>query len=108
MSRRTEKAGSLVQHTVAGQLAELLPAGQVTVTGVDVSPDLRTATVWFGILARDSEQANKFFVQIEGLRPAIQQELAKTMTTKFVPKLIFKRDTGGEYAERIAGILNNL
>lgn len=108
MSRRTEKVESLVRQTVAQQLAELLPVGQVTVTGVDAAPDMRNATVWVGILAKDTEQANNLFTQIEGFRADIQRALAKVMTTKFVPRLTFKHDTGGEYAEHISTLLKDI
>lgn len=108
MSRRTEKAESLVQQTVARALTDLLPVGQVTVTGVDVSPDMRNATVWVGVLTEGSDEANKLFIQIDEFKAEIQRKLAKVMTTKFVPRLHFKHDTGGQYAEYISSLLKEL
>lgn len=107
MSQRTEKVESLVRQTVAESLPELLgPEGaSVTVTGVDVSPDLRAATVWIGIVTGDAATT---FKAVEATRGELQRSVSERLTTKFVPKLALKLDNGGEYAEHIETILKRL
>lgn len=110
MSQRIAKVESLVQQVVASSLPELLEteAARVTITGVDVSPDLRNATVWVGMLVDDEAAQQELFAKVESARAEVQRRLAGTITTKFVPKLFFKLDTGGKYAEYITRLLNNL
>lgn len=109
MSQRTEKVESLVQQVVAnGLLAELGgEMARVTVTRVEVSPDLRSALVWIGIVAEGSAQ-QQLFERIEELRPQLQRDVAGQMTTKFVPRLQLKLDSGGEYAARMERLLSDL
>lgn len=110
MSQRIAKVESLVQQVVAAGLAELLEveAARITVTGVDVAPDLHHATVWVGILADDESGQQELFGKVEARRGELQRRLASTMTTKFIPKIMFKIDTGGQYAEHINRLLGNL
>ncbi len=106
MSKRTEKVESVVQHEVALALAEFLPrTSLVTVTGVEVSPDLKQATVWIGTLSDNGEEVMQ---QIAEVRRDVQQSVNRRMTTKFVPRLHFQLDHGGEYAEQISRVLKNL
>jgi ribosome-binding factor A len=110
MSQRIAKVESLVRQVVATNLVELLEADAVhaTVTGVDVSPDIRNATVWIGVLAPNEEVQRALFARVEGLRGELQRRLAARITTKFVPRLAFKLDTGGQYAEHINRLLGSL
>jgi len=106
MSLRTEKIESTVHHEVAKALAELLPHSLlVTVTGVEVSPDLKKATVWISVLDQDESEV---MAEIENVRRDVQKMVNKRLTTKFVPRLSFKSDHGGAYADRINRVLKNL
>ncbi len=106
MSLRTEKIESTVHHEVAQALAELLPHDSIiTVTGVEVAPDLKKATVWIGVLGKDEQDVMS---QIEQVRRDVQKVVNKRLTTKFVPRLTFKSDHGGAYADRINRVLKNL
>ncbi len=110
MSQRTEKVESLVQRLVASELRQGLAtnAERVTVTRVDAAPDLKTANVWIGIIADSVDQQKAVFEQVLVLRGQAQRAVAKTLTTKFVPKLFFKLDEGGQYAEYIDRLLKGL
>jgi ribosome-binding factor A len=109
VSQRTQKVESLVRQTVATAIThELGPgAARITVTAVDVSPDLKNATVWLGILEGESKR-HKTFESVQDVRPALQSAVAKTLTTKYVPKIELKLDTGGDYAQHIADIIREL
>lgn len=110
MSQRIAKVESLVRQVVATGLPELLEAdaARITVTGVDVAPDLRNATVWIGVIADDETAQVQLFGRVEGLAGVLQRRVAKIITTKFVPHLAFKLDTGGRYAEHINRLLSTL
>jgi ribosome-binding factor A len=110
VSQRTDKVESLVQQIVAqGLLEELGPEGaRITVTGVEVAPDLRHATVWLGIISGSIDEHEAIFNRTLAVRSDIQKSLAKQMTTKFVPHLYFRPDAGGEYAEHMEEIFKQL
>jgi ribosome-binding factor A len=109
MSQRVAKLESLIQQVVATKLIEVLDqdAAAVTVTRVDAAPDMRNATVWIGLLGNEAAQA-KAWEHLERERWELQDALGAHMTTKFVPRLHFKRDTGGEYAAEIDRLLKKL
>jgi ribosome-binding factor A len=96
----------VIREVVARELGEHLErdGARVTVTGVDAAPDLRNATVWIGLLGNSAEQ-DRLWEMVERERLAVQAALAGRMTTKFVPKLQLKRDTGGEYSQHIEELL---
>jgi ribosome-binding factor A len=99
----------LVQQVVAEQIRELLgPASaRVTVTRVDASPDLRNATIWIGLLW-SPDQATTVWEALSQIRGELQSSLAGRLTTKFVPRLALKLDTGGAYAAQIDTLLKSL
>ncbi|HUD11269.1 MAG TPA: ribosome-binding factor A [Candidatus Saccharimonadia bacterium] len=109
MSQRIAKVESLIQHVVASRLTEILErdAASVTVTRIDAAPDMRNATVWVGLLGTSAAQ-DKLWARVERERGDLQAALATNMSTKFVPRLIFKRDTGGAYAAEIDRLLRDL
>jgi ribosome-binding factor A len=107
MSQRTDKVASIVQQTVARLLPEVLHdnIAQVSVTGVDVSPDLRHATVWIDVLGEDKDPV---MATVLAARPRLQQELGQVLATKYVPRLNLRLDTGGDYAEHISELMRGL
>lgn len=109
MSQRTEKVASLVRQTVATAIiTELGPeATNITVTKVDVSPDLKHAIIWLGILGPEHKREAIFQTALN-VRPALQWAVAHKMTTKYVPRIELRLDTGGDYAAHIAEIIREL
>jgi ribosome-binding factor A len=109
MSQRVAKMESLIQQVVAKELVNVLArdAASATVTRVDAAPDLRNASVWIGLLGSERAQ-DKLWLQIERDQYALQSALAQHLTTKFVPRLHMRRDTGGEYAAKIDRLLRGL
>jgi ribosome-binding factor A len=109
MSQRVAKVESLILQVVARALIEQLDqdAASVTVTRVDAAPDLKTATVWIGLLGGAKAQ-DVAWARVERVRGDLQGALASAMTTKFVPRLKFMRDTGGEYAAEIDRLLRKI
>jgi len=81
--------------------------GFVTVTSVDISPDLRHAKVYLSILGKEPERKATF----EGLESAkgfIRQELGKRVRLKFIPEITFKIDTSIDEGFRISKIINRI
>jgi ribosome-binding factor A len=107
MSQRTRKVASLIHQTIALQLSDLMNTPSVTITGVDVSPDLRNATGWVAIIADSEDKRNKLMATVQYHRDELQRTMAAKLTTKFVPRLELKLDTGADHADKIAKILRN-
>lgn len=102
MSQRTRKAASLIQQIVAAEVARLPFSVNLTVTGVDVSPDLRQATVWVGSVGEVGDS----FTHLDEARHSIQGVIGSQMTSKFVPRITFKQDTSGQYAQHISKLID--
>ncbi len=79
--------------------------GFVTVTGVDTSPDLRTARVHVSVLG-DQEQRDQ---TLEGLKSAhgfLQGKIASAMRMKRTPTLTFHYDESVDRGVRISRLLD--
>ncbi len=108
MSQRTEKVASLVQQIVAKQLAGFPDGARLSITHIDITPDLREATVWVGIVARSDKEAERLLKSVKGQRKAFQDAVAQGLSTKFTPKLTIERDVSGEYADGITRLIRGL
>jgi ribosome-binding factor A len=108
MSERTRKVSSLIHQIAAAELAQLPDSARLTVTGVEVAPDLRHATVWIGVLEGGRVDADKLFAVAVGARDDLQRTVAARLTTKFVPRLKLERDVSGEYADKIGRLIKGL
>lgn len=76
MSERTFKVASLVQQIVAEELRILVPVAELGVNSVDVSPDLRNARVWIGIIAVPERQKEVMGL-VESVKAEVQAAVAK-------------------------------
>ena len=79
----------------------------VTITGVDLSNDLKYAKVFYSLIGGEKE-----FVRIQkGLDSAkgfIKRELANRMELKYMPDIIFKRDLSLEEGNRMERLFERL
>lgn len=66
--------------------------GFVTVTEVDVSPDMRNADIYISVMAGDQVIEKRTHIAIEHATGHIQSMLAEILTTRFVPILRFLKD----------------
>jgi ribosome-binding factor A len=82
-----------------------IPPCQITLTYVELSPDLKYATVFFTLSddLKKVEALTFFELQTSYFRSLI----AKQMQLKFVPNLVFKIDESVEYAKKIEDLLKH-
>jgi ribosome-binding factor A len=112
MSRRTEQVGDLVQSVLADLIRRRVkhPALQnvmVSLTRVEVSPDLAHAKVHVSVLG-DEELREEV---LEGLRHSegfLHRELTKQVHLRRVPRLEFVHDRSMEEAERLTGLMRDV
>ena len=107
MSRRTERLGEEVREEVAQLIAGELKdprIGFVTVTRVEVTPDLRTARVYVGVLGTEKQKQ----ASLAGLRQAagfLRRALGQSLRLRYTPELVFTYDEGLEASDRVAQLL---
>ena len=109
-SRRVLKAAEAVREVVGmAILADLKdPRIQnVTVTHVEVSPDMRQAKVYVSIMGDEKAQQ----LSLHGLQSSagyLQQKIAKRIDTRYTPRIIFELDMGVKKSIAIARLLEDV
>lgn len=111
-SRRLDRVGDLVRGAlsevfVRGLKDPRVAAGLVTVTGVDVSPDLRHADVWVSVIG-DDEQRQAAMQGLESAGGYLRRELGQRIQTKYTPALRFRRDVTAEQGAWVERTLSGL
>jgi len=95
-TRRQEKVARVVKQAVSSAIAKDLSdpriTGFVSVTKVDMSPDLRGAEVYLSVFGADEKAQNRTFAAINHAKRRIQALLAVQMRSKFCPILHFYKD----------------
>ncbi|HZH39615.1 MAG TPA: 30S ribosome-binding factor RbfA [Gemmatimonadales bacterium] len=110
MSHRPERVAELVRQTVGAFLTGDVRdprIGFVTVTGVEVTPDLSHANVRVSVMGTDEEKSRS----LEGLASAaryLRSQLSKELRLRTSPELHFRLDRGLEHAQRIDQVLKEL
>ncbi|MHC4413385.1 MAG: 30S ribosome-binding factor RbfA, partial [Planctomycetota bacterium] len=95
-TRRQEKVARVVKEVVSDAIANRLNDpridGFVSVTRVDMSPNMKEGDVYLSIFGKSESDQNKAFAAISHAKSRIQSLLAGRMTSKFCPVLRFHRD----------------
>lgn len=80
--------------------------GFVTVTGVDITEDLKTARVFVSILKEEERETT--LTILNSAKSFIRSEVAKRVRMKSIPSLEFKIDSSVEYGSRIDKLLKDI
>lgn len=107
--KRSERVGDLLREEIADIFMHKIKdprIGFVTVTGVELSDDLRHAKVFVSIYKE--EEREKTLKAIEMAKGFIRRELGKRMSLRFIPELLFKLDKSIEYGAKIDRILEEI
>ncbi len=109
MSRRTERINDLLREEISDLLRRELKdpriGGLVSITEVDVSPDLYHAKVFVSVMGTDEEKSST----LQALTAAahfLQRELRRRLTIRRMPKLEFFADNSLEHGARILSLLD--
>ena len=79
----------------------------VTVTDVEVSPDLRDAKVYVLIRGEESEVAEAMR-SLKNAATFVRQQVAMNLDLRFAPHVHFVRDSAEENATRVGELLQDL
>ncbi|HXG46638.1 MAG TPA: 30S ribosome-binding factor RbfA [Methylomirabilota bacterium] len=109
-SHRVERVRELLKREIGEAIRREVPvesAGLITVNAVDVSGDLRNATVFVGILGTTAQQKSGLARLVEA-RLRIQDLVARAVVLKFTPRLRFRVDESVERGNRVLDIIAEL
>jgi len=108
-SPRMRKVNELLKEVIADAVSDLKDPGIgfLTITGVNASPDLRNAFVFYSVLGSDEEME----ATGEALRraaPHIQGIVGRQVHMKYTPKLTFRVDPSIGEGLKIDRLLHEL
>lgn len=92
--KRIDRVGHLIQMELGQLILHRVKdprLGFVTVTHVDVTPDLRSACVFYSVLG-DAKAQKDSQTALEKASGFLQKEIGDALQFRYTPKLIFKRD----------------
>ena len=110
--RRPDRVAAAIREEVARVLSRdvqdpRISGAFVTVTGVEVSRDLRTAKIFVSILGDDAAKT----LAHEGLHdlaPQLRGPVGRALRLRAAPEIFFKVDESVAYAARIETLLNQI
>jgi ribosome-binding factor A len=109
-SPRTRRIGELIQAELSEIILRELKdprIGFVTITGVDVTPDLRHADVFISVLGSKRER-DASLAALQNSAGFLRKELAGRIEMKYFPDLKFKIDPSIEAGMKIDKIIRKL
>jgi ribosome-binding factor A len=110
MTRRTERVSDLLRAELSDLILREIKDPRirlVSLTGVEVTSDLRRAVVRVSALGDDTQREEA----VEALRHArgfLRTELSHRLRTRVTPELIFELDRGAEHSQKISDLLESL
>ncbi len=110
MSLRTERVASLLKEEVGTYLTREYrdPSyGFITVTDVQISPDLRIAKIYVSIMGND-EMRRKTLAMLEQTSPEVRSFIGSHMRLKFTPEVHWYLDTTLDQVEKIDRLLKQI
>ena len=108
-SPRMRKVNELLREVIAEAVTELKDPGLgfLTITGVDASPDLRNAFVYYSVLGTD-EEVEETGAALDRAAPHIQSIAGSQIRMKYTPRLTFKLDPSIGEGLKIDQLLHEL
>jgi ribosome-binding factor A len=107
-ARRADRVADSVRAAVAELLLRELKdprVGLVTITGVDMSDDLKHARVFFSVVGDETVRRRS----LEGLQSAagfLRREVGRRLQLRYAPELTFRLDSTPERAQRVTDLLH--
>jgi len=100
--RRAKRVAHRIQEELSRFIIEEVQAqgsGLITVTRVEMTPDLETARVFLSVFG--GEGADEVVERLERMKGSVRRFLASRVNLKYNPELIFLPDPSPEYEERL-------
>ena len=108
-SPRMRRVNAILLEAVAEEVADLKDPrlGFVTVTGVDTSPDLRNAVVYYSVLGTEEDWASTRAALVSAASH-VRTGVGHKVRLKYTPKLDFRIDESIERGVHMSDLLREL
>jgi len=109
-SRRPQRVALEIQHEVSTMIFRDMKdrrIGFVTVTGVQVSPDLRHARIFVSLMGSEKEKKESL-ATLSHAAGWVRHELGQRIRMKFVPEIVFLTDPSQDYGEHIDKLIDEI
>lgn len=110
----TLKRSDRVADLIKAELSDILlkevrdpRIGAVTITGVELTPDLRWAKIFFVRMGEDTS-SRELQEALEKASGFIKRELGKRLQLRYIPSLTFVYDRSFEYGDKIERLLSQV
>jgi ribosome-binding factor A len=107
--KRSQRVGDLIREEVADIIMYRLKdprIGFVTVTGVDMSPDMKMARVYVSVLKEEDRELTLEI--LNSSKSFMRSLLSKRLRMKVIPSVEFRIDTSIEYGYKIDKLLKEI
>ncbi|OHE57238.1 MAG: ribosome-binding factor A [Thermodesulfovibrio sp. RBG_19FT_COMBO_42_12] len=107
--KRSQRVGDLLREEIADIVIYKLKdprIGFITITGVDVTDDIKNAKVYVSIL-KDEDKETTLEI-LNTAKSFIRSELSKRLRMKFIPSIEFRLDISIDYGSRIDKLLSEI
>ena len=111
MSIRTERLGAVIQRDL-GQIIQTnyqKSGSFITLTHVEVTPDLMIAKIYISVYAPGKDE-DAIFANLEEHNANIRKELASKIRhqVRRIPELIFNKDESAEYVNKMENLFSKI
>lgn len=107
--KRSQRVGDLLRQEISDIIMRRLKdprIGFITVTGVDVSDDLKNARVFISVLKEEDREIT--LKVLNDAKKMVRSELAKRVRLRSIPSIEFRMDEAIEYGSRIEKLLKEI
>lgn len=107
--KRSQRVGDLLRQEISDIIMRRMKdprIGFITVTGVNVSDDLKNARVYISVLKE--EERDITLTVLNAAKKLVRSELAKRVRLRSIPSLEFRIDEAIEYGSRIEKLLKEI
>ncbi|MFH1127972.1 MAG: 30S ribosome-binding factor RbfA [Candidatus Omnitrophota bacterium] len=107
---RFEKVAEAIKKEVSNIIQHELKdprRGFVTITQVELTPDMRSAKIFYSVLGKEEDYARTKNA-LESATGFIRSLIAQRLELRFAPEIVFKEDRSQEYSVRIQEILEEI
>ena len=108
-AKRTDRVGEEFREILAEEIPRLKDprVGFVTVTGVDVAPDLKRALVYYTVMGEE-EDRKATRAALRSASGHLRRAIGRQVRLKFLPELDFREDSSIEAGDRVEELLKQI
>ncbi len=108
IDRINEEMKKEVAEIIRNEIRDPRIKAMVSVTGVNVTADLKYAKIYLSIFGIDKEEEKETLAALNKAKGFIRKRLSSTVNLRNTPELTLIQDTTIDYGMHIDGLLRNL